>query len=123
MILFLPWLDANAQETEEIIDQVALSIRQGNAENLSVHFGQTLDITLAATEGNYSKSQATLIIKDFFTQHPPASFEVKHQGSSDNGSVYMIGTYLSGKSSYRVYLLLKNISSSLTLQQIQFEPE
>jgi hypothetical protein len=112
-----------SQDTETITGQVAQAIRQGNADELSAIFGQTVDITLANSEGNYSKSQASLIMKDFFTQHPPSFFEVKHQGSSDNGSVYIIGTYRSGTDSFRVYLLLKNISSNLVIQQIQFEPE
>ena len=60
-------------------------------------------------------------MKDFFTQHPPKAFELKHQGSSDNGSLYMIGNYTSGNLTYRTYILLKKVTAAFIIQQIQFE--
>jgi hypothetical protein len=112
-----------AQESSQVTSQIALAIRQGSADQLAAYFGQTVDLTLSSSEGTYSKTQATLIMKDFFTQHPPASFEVKHQGSSDNGSLYMIGNYTSGKTTYRTYILLKTMTAAYIIQQIQFEEE
>lgn len=112
-----------SQPTTDVTQEVARAVREGNAEQLASFFGQTIDITLTSSEGTYSKAQATLIMKDFFDQYPPSAFEVKHEGSSDNGSLYMIGDYSSGKVTFRVYILLKLVNAVYVIQQIQFEEE
>ena len=123
LIIFLFGLNLQSQQPADVTEQVAQAVRLGNAELLSTFIGPSVDITLLQTEGTYSKTQATLILKDFFTQHPPTSLEIRHQGSSDNGSRYLIGNYLSGGINYRAYILLKKVTSAFIIQQIQFEEE
>jgi len=123
LIIFLFGLNLQSQQPAEVTEQVAQAVRLGNADLLSTFIGPSVDITLLQTEGTYSKTQATLILKDFFTQHPPSSFEIRHQGSSDNGSQYMISNYLSGGVTYRTYILMKKVTSALIIQQIQIEEE
>ncbi len=123
LIIFLFGFNLQSQQPADVTEQVAQAVRLGNADLLSTFIGPSVDITLLKTEGTYSKTQAMLILKDFFTQHPPTSFEIRHQGSSDHGSQYMIGNYLSGGTNYRAYILLKKVTSAMIIQQIQFEEE
>lgn len=123
LFVLLTGFNSFSQPTSDVTTQVARAVREGNAEQLASFFGQTVDITLTNSEGTYSKAQATLIMKDFFNQYPPSAFVVKHEGSSDNGSLYMIGDYTSGKATYRTYILLKLINAVYVIQQIQFEEE
>ncbi|MDD3876195.1 MAG: DUF4783 domain-containing protein [Bacteroidales bacterium] len=105
---------------EDVSSKVITAIRAGNARALSGHFHATIDLTLSDNDGTYSKSQAEMIVKDFFEKNPPASFSVSHQGSSRDESHFYIGTYVSRtQDQFRIYFLLKSFSDKLLIQQLQ----
>ena len=108
-------------KNKDIIAEISTAIKSGVASNVSVYFNSTLDLTTPDSEGTYSKTQAEMILKDFFTKNPPASFTINHQGSSVDGSQYGIGTYVSGKDSYRTYFLLKKAAAGYLIQKLEFE--
>lgn len=107
----------------DIISDIADAIKNGNSATVATYFNSTIDLTVPDNEGTYSKTQAELILKDFFTKHPPASFSVNHNGSSNDGSLYAIGTYSTSSGSYRTYFLLKKSGSSYVIQKLEFEAE
>jgi len=111
------------QEDADVIEDIATEIRGANSTTLSGYFNETVDLTLLDNEGTYSKSQAELIMKDFFTKNPPDTFEINHQGSSNKGSIYAIGTYVTTDNSYRNYILLKKISGDLKITQFRLEED
>ncbi len=83
---------ASAQKDPEIIDEIKNAIINGNEKELAIHFNTTLDLSVPGKDGTYSKVQAELIIKDFFEKNKPKSFKINHEGSSNDGSKYAIGT-------------------------------
>lgn len=99
------------------------ALKNGSVAQLSRFISHTVDLTLPGNEGTFSKAQAEVILKDFFSKNPPASFKMNHNGISKDGSVFYIGTYLTTqKKSYKTYCLLKKSGDRYYLQQIQFEP-
>ncbi len=109
--------------SNDIISDIGSAIKSGNAANVSKYFHSSVDLTVPSGEGSYSKSQAELILKNFFTKNPPSSFAIKHQGASNDGSLFAIGTYTSGALSYRTYFLVKKIGDSYLIHQLEFEEE
>jgi hypothetical protein len=109
------------QASAEFSKKITEAIRKGNSSELSSYFASTIDLTVPGKEGSFSKAQAEQIVKDFFTQNPPKSFTIKHNGSSNDGSQYSVGTYITAKSAYRSYFLIKNVSGKFYLLQLQFE--
>ena len=115
---------AFSQQANPVISKVHEAIRSGNAGTLATYFHSTVDLEVDGTDGSYSKGQAEMIIKDFFTGHPVKSYVIKHQGSSDDGSKYSIGSYITKTNQeFRVYILLKQTGSGLLVNQIQFEED
>jgi len=102
---------------------VSTAIKGGNSKDLAKYFYSSIDLTVPGNEGTFSKSQAELIVKDFFTKNPPKSFVINHQGTSGDGSQFSIGTYTSSSISYRTYFLIKKFSDTYYIQQIQFEQQ
>jgi hypothetical protein len=117
------FLPLYSYQSHPITQEIVAAIRSGDASKLSEYFDDALDITLPSLEGTYSKSQSGLLIKDFFSKNPPSSFVVDHEGSSDNGSLYIIGNYKSNASSFRTYILVKKLSGTYAIQQIQFDTD
>lgn len=102
------------------IDEVIGALKSGNAAAVSRHFDNYIDITLPDKSNNYSKSQAELIIKDFFAGNAVTRFEVKHKGDNNNGE-YCIGTLHTRNGNYRttVYMRIKN--NRAVIQEIRFQ--
>jgi hypothetical protein len=107
--------------SNDIIADIGTAIKSGSASNVSKYFNSTLDLTTPDNEGTYSKTQAELILKDFFTKNTPDSFTINHNGSSNDGSLYAIGTYVSKGNSYRTYFLLKKVDAAFLIQKLEFD--
>ncbi len=106
-----------------IANGVSNAIKSGNSKELAKYFYSSIDLTVPGNDGTFSKSQAELIVKDFFTKNPPKSFVINHQGTSGDGSQFSIGTYSSSSMSFRTYFLIKKFSDTFYIQQIQFEQQ
>jgi len=118
---FLVSQTALGQKQDDVIKDVVQSVKTTNAKKLAGFFNSTIDLELEDIDGSYSKTQAEIIIRDFFKKSPLKSFTLNHQGSSDDGSKYIIGTYKTTGKEYRVYILFKPQNDKLLIHQLQFE--
>jgi hypothetical protein len=110
--------------TSDIINDIEKAIQSGNAANVSKYFNSTVDITVPKNEGTFSKTQAEMILKDFFTKNPIKSFTVNHKGTSNDGSKYGIGTFTTTSSiSFRTYFLLKKVDKDFLIQKLEFDDQ
>ncbi len=116
---FLAVNPALAQKNE-VIDQIREAIKAGSAKELSKHLNQTIDVTIDGKPQNYSKAQAEFVLRDFFKAHPPADFNIIHQGSSKGGQPFAIGEYISGPDKYRVWMKIKTTNKDQLIQEISF---
>jgi hypothetical protein len=112
---------SNAQS--EVIDQVRETIKAGSAKELSKYLFQTVDVTIEGKVQSYSKAQAEFVFRDFFKQHPPAEFNIIHQGSSKGGQPFAIGQYKSSDETYRVFMKIKSVNNQQLLHEISFSKE
>jgi len=108
----------------DIYEEVANSIRSGDARQLATFFSNSIDLTIVDKENVYSKDQAEFIIKDFFSKNPPKAFNILHKGSSPEGTQYLIGNLLTtnGKT-FRTSFYMKTVKGKSALQELRFEVE
>jgi len=102
------------------IEDVVGALKTGNATQLSKYFDIRVDITLPDKSDNYSRAQAEMIIRDFFSYNNVRSFEIKNKGEN-NGSKYCIGTLRTKNGDYRTRLFMKQKDSRQVLQEIAFQ--
>ncbi|RYD79038.1 MAG: DUF4783 domain-containing protein [Sphingobacteriales bacterium] len=107
----------------DIFDDVAVAIRSGNASAVSKYFATSLELKTVDKSNVYSKNQAELVLKDFFSGHAPRSFTVIHRGSSAKGARYAIGSMETAQGSFRVYLYITEVGGQLFIQELSFEKE
>ncbi len=114
----------NFMQNNEVTREIASALDKGNARDVAKHFGNTIDLKIPGNEGTFSRNQAELILRNFFTRQLPESFSIEHQGPSRDGSVYVIGMYTSktGKT-FRTYFLLKRISDQMVLHLLQMDEQ
>ena len=113
----------NEEATKVIFDNIGKAFREGDASQLAVNFASSFDIILPGNEGTFSKQQAEMILKDFFSKNKPKGFVINHQGTSNDGSRYAIGTYKTVNQNYRAYILLKSFGNKLLISQLQLEKD
>ena len=106
--------------TSKGIEDVVAALKSGNAVQVARYFDNTVEITLPQKSSTYSKSQAEIILRDFFTTHNIKNFNVIHKGINA-GSHYCIGTLITRSAQYRTTVFMKQKGDRQTLQEIRFE--
>lgn len=102
------------------IDEVIGALRSGNSSELSKYFAESVELTLPDKSDSYSKAQAQLIVKDFFSNNGVKGFELKHKGDAPDGH-YCIGTLQTNAGSFRTHVLMKTKSGKEEVREIRFQ--
>ena len=102
------------------IDEVIAAMKTGNASAVAKYFDSSVEISMPDKSNSYSKSQAELVLKDFFTSNPVKSFEIIHKGENA-GSQYCIGTLQTKNGAYRTTIFMKQKGDKQVLQELRFE--
>lgn len=109
--------------TADINADIAAAFRSGEAKQVSKFFADNVDMVVLDKEEVYSRSQAELILKGFFTKYPPKSFNIVHNGVSKNGSKFAIGSLVTGNGNFKVTFFVKKENTSYLIHQLRIEPE
>ena len=102
------------------IDEVVSALKNGDAAQIAKYFDNTVEITMPDKSNSYSKNQAEIVLKDFFSTNGVKSFEVNHKGENA-GSQYCIGTLVTKNGSFRTTVFMKQKGDKQLLQEIRFE--
>ena len=101
-------------------DDVIKAMKAGDAEQISKYLDNTVEITLPEKSNSYSKSQAGLVLRDFFTANPVKDFEILHK-SDNSGSQYCIGNLKTANGIFRTTIFMKQKGDKELLQELRFE--
>lgn len=102
------------------IDEVITALKTGNTAEIAKFFDNTVELNMPDKSNNYSKSQAELVLRDFFNTNTVKSFTVNHKGENA-GSQYCIGTLITKNGTFRTTVFMKLKSDKQLLQTITFE--
>jgi len=106
--------------TFENMDAVVSAIRSGNVNQLSSFFDARVDISLPDKSDTYSKTQAEMVIGDFFSNNGVKSFKITQQGES-GGMVFCAGVLQTHTGNYRTTIFFKQKGDKHFLQEIRFQ--
>jgi hypothetical protein len=108
----------------DILDEIATTLRSGDARSVSRYFGNTIDLTIISQEEVYSKVQAEQVLKDFFAKNHPRSFSIIHKGESKEGARYAIGSLITSTGqTFRTYFYIKQQGNNAIIQELRFMKE
>jgi hypothetical protein len=104
------------------VDDVVTAMKNGNASQISRFFDNTVEITFPDKSNSYSKSQAELVLKDFFNTNGVKTFMVVHRGDNENeNSQYCVGILQTKNGEFRTTFYLKQKGERQLLQELRFE--
>ena len=102
------------------IDEVIGALRSGNSSALAKYFDDNVELTLPDKSDNYSKAQAQLIVKDFFSNNEVKDFSLEHKGDSPGGH-YCIGTLQTNAGKFRTNVFMKMKNGKEVVKEIRFQ--
>src|ERR1700760_2489156 len=102
------------------LDDITVAIRLGNAGQLSRYLDSRVDICLPEKTDSYSKIQAEMIIRDFFSTNGVRNFVVRKTGFS-GGSEYCVGVLQTRNGDYRTTLFTRQKGNKELLQELRFQ--
>lgn len=104
-------------------EAVTAALAKGDAEAVSRHFDQTVELALPGLEDIFPKASAAAKLKGFFNLNPASGFTRVHGGTS-RGEVgaYVIGTLNCSTGKFRVYLYGRG-DGQILVQELRIERE
>ncbi len=122
-LLMISWFLLFGQGEDTTIKNIATALKAGSAKELIALCNRTVEIKIDGESSNYSKSQAEVVLKNFFSENPAKNFIYIHQGSSPEGLKYNIGKYTHASGSYRVVMFIKRIGNNYLIDTLNFSKE
>jgi hypothetical protein len=77
LLLFIVFSFTQARSTNSTsssIDGIVSVFQLGSSKELAKYFDSGIDININGNQGDYSKNQAELVMRDFFKKFPPVDF-------------------------------------------------
>lgn len=102
------------------VDQILGGIRKGDAIIISRHFDNLVEITVSEKSNSYSRTQAEIILRDFFSTHTVRNFTMVHRSSSNASELY-VGMLTTSRGEFRTSVLVKYKGDKKLVQELRFE--
>lgn len=102
-------------------EQVVAAIKAGDVSGLTPYLDNTIEINITGKSSSYSKTQAEVILKEFFSKNQVKTFDLVHQGEGGGGSRFGIGNMNTASGAFRTYFLLQKKGSGMVLNELRFE--
>ncbi|WP_370088502.1 DUF4783 domain-containing protein [Ekhidna sp.] len=108
---------------DETVKDIGTAIKAGSSKELIKFCNATVEIKINGESSNYSKAQAEVILRNFFSKNAPKNFTYIHQGASPEGLKYTIGRYTHADGAYRVVMFIKKIGDKYLIDTLNFSQE
>ncbi|WP_460893671.1 DUF4783 domain-containing protein [Rufibacter soli] len=105
----------------DVMGGIQSAIKSGSSRDLARYFNTKVNVIIDGDNGNYSQSQAEMVVRNFFSKNPPADFNFDHQGGSEDGQRYAIGKYAHKGGRYNVVVKVKKYGDAYKIDTIEFK--
>ena len=105
---------------DDVFVPISKYIAAGNSDALSAWFAENLEIAVLAQESDASRAQARQIVKTFFENYTPRSFDITHTAGRANMK-YALGTLKAGGETFNVTIFLSCKDKRYRIQQLKIE--
>jgi hypothetical protein len=105
--------------SQSVSELVVSALGRNDISSLVRHFHSIVDIQIPGTVGDFSDTQAMMVLRNFFSLHPVKSVKITKEGTLSDGSIYALGELLSGSRKYRLYFVLRETGGTRKVHVFQ----
>ena len=110
-----------AIQQKDIFDTLSGYFKTSNSREISSYFAPMIELDILSEEGEYSKAQAELILRDFFSKNKPESAVVIHRlNSSSNYQFGVISVHVAGNK-LRISISMAKDGTKFLIRSIRIE--
>jgi hypothetical protein len=121
-IFFL--VPAQAQQSQNQLEDIVNDIRSNKITDITKYYDNIVPITMNNAQSTYSRSQAEMVLKDFFTKNTPIDLTILNSGTPNPTSKFAIGDLNTSNGKYSIYILLKTKdNTNYLLQELRLNKE
>lgn len=121
VVLFLSFFSGSSF-AGDVIDEITILLRDGNAKDLSKHFSGTVSLTMITDENVYSKVQAEIVLRDFFHNNNPTGIKTVHRLDGNPNYCHVVLSLSTNNGLFRVSVSLRGASGAFQITEIRIEP-
>lgn len=105
----------------DIVGDITNNLKNGNINKITSYFNKSIELSITGNEDTYSKTQAEMIVKDFFKNNPIKTFTLTQRGTNHSGSEFINGKLETKLGIYKIYMLLKSSGNSILITEMHIE--
>jgi len=103
--------------------KISVAFEQKNASDIISCAKEKILITIQGNEGAYSRSQAILILKNFFNSTPDGTFSYIFKSPDSEVGCFAIGNYSCASEKYRITMRFKGIQDHFRIENLTIEKQ
>ena len=111
-----------SQAATDVFTSIGKYIESGDAEKLSAWFADNLELDITGSVNSCTRSQAKLIMKNFFNNNTPKKFTIIHKSGRPPMS-YAVGSLSAGAEKFRVIIYVRTDDGKNSIQQLRIEKD
>ena len=102
------------------IDTIISAIDSGSSSDLAKYFDSSVSLNVNGLQGDYSKNQAELVLKDFFKKNPSMGFTLVFRSETNPSLSSYIGDYQTGQGLFKVFIKVSQQASDFKIYSLEF---
>lgn len=102
------------------IDPVISAIDNGSSSDLARYFETSISLNVNGQQGEYSKNQAEIVLRDFFKKNPPIGFSLVFRSEKPASLSTYIGEYASGQGNFKVFIKVSQNDNAFRIYSLDF---
>lgn len=113
---------SQSQSSTDVFSSIGKYIEAGDSEKLSAWFADNLELDITGSVNSCTRSQAKLIMKNFFNNNTPKKFSIIHKSGRPPMS-YAVGSLSAGAEKFRVIIYVRTDDGKNSIQQLRIEKD
>lgn len=107
-----------------IFEDITTAFNTSDQKLIAKYFNNKVELTINEQSNVFSKTQAEMILRDFFIKYPPSSFQIQHKTNpTGDAPRFAIGNLITTAGNFRIYFIIKQVENTIYLQEMRFEAE
>ena len=113
---------SQSQSSTDVFTSIGKYIEAGDSEKLSAWFADNLELDITGSVNSCTRSQAKLIMRNFFNNNTPKKFSIIHKSGRPPMS-YAVGSLSAGADKFRVIIYVRTDEGKNSIQQLRIEKD
>ena len=102
------------------IEPIVSAIESGSSSELARFFDSSISMNVNGQQGEYSKNQAEIVLKDFFKKNPSRGFALVFQNENPGSLSTYIGEYSSSPGKFQVFIKVSQNGKAIRIYSLDF---